>query len=153
MTTCMRRWISGAMSVAVLGAVGGAATVAAGAGGTTAVTATLTAKKEVPAPTGSPKGAGTFTGTIGAKRVLTWKLTFKGLTGAAAGAHIHLGAPGKAGPVAVVLCGTVCRSPKTGRATLTPAQLRAIRAGGAYVNVHTRKNPAGEIRGQIAIAR
>jgi hypothetical protein len=151
MTTCMRRWISGAMSVAVLGAVSGAAAVAVGVGGTTAVTATLTAKKEVPTPAGSPKGTGTFTGTVGAKRVLTWKLTFRGLTGPAAGAHIHLGRPGKAGPVAIVLCGTVCRSPMTGRATLTAVQLRTIRSGGAYVNVHTRKNPGGEIRGQVAL--
>lgn len=150
MTTSMRRWISGAMSVAVLGAVGGAATVAAGAG-TTGITATLNAKKEVPPPAGSPKGTGSFTGTISAKRVLSWKLTFKGLTGPTAGAHIHLGKPGKAGPVAVVLCGTTCRSPKTGRVTLTAAQLRAIKAGGAYVNVHTTRNPSGEIRGQIAV--
>lgn len=28
--------------------------------------------------------------------------------------------------------------------------VRAIRAGTAYVNVHTNKHPGGEIRGQIA---
>ena len=152
MTNGMRRWISGAMSVAALGALGGAATVVA-SGTTTRVAATLTAKKEVPAPTGSPVGTGRFTGSISAKRVLSWKLTFAGLTSPTAGAHIHLGKPGKTGPVAIVLCGTVCRSPVRGRATLTVGQLKAIRSGGAYVNVHTTTNPSGEIRGQIAVTK
>ena len=149
----MRRWIAGAMGVATLGAVGGAVTAGVAAGGSTTIAATLTAKKEVPKPVGSPKGTGSFTGTIGPKRVLHWRLTFRGLTSAPAGAHIHLGRRGKAGPVAIVLCGRVCRSPVAGRATLTAAQLTAIRSGGAYVNVHTTKNPSGEIRGQIAVAR
>ena len=140
------------MSVVVLGAMSGAATVVA-ARGDTRIAATLTAKKEVPKPVGSPKGTGSFTGTISAKRVLSWKLTFKGLTGPTAGAHIHLGKPGKAGPVAIVLCSSVCKSPKSGTATLTVAQLKAIRSGGAYVNVHTTKNPSGEIRGQIAVTQ
>ena len=52
-----------------------------------------------------------------------------------------------------MLCGNVCKSPKSGRATLTAAQLKAIRSGGAYVNVHTTKNPNGEIRGQIAVTK
>ena len=141
------------MGAAVLAAAGGAATVGAGASAGTKVSATLTAKKEVPKPTGSPKGTGSFTGTINAKRVLSWKLTFKGLTSAPAGAHIHIGKRGKTGPVAVVLCGAVCTSPVRGKATLTAAQAKAIRTGGAYVNVHTTKNPSGEIRGQLAIAK
>lgn len=145
--------MAGAMSAAALGALGGAATIVVGASEGTKVAATLTAKKEIPKPVGSPKGTGSFTGTIGAKRVLHWKLTFKGLTGAAAGAHIHIGKVGKAGPVAVVLCGTVCKSPVSGKATLTAAQQKAIKTGGAYVNVHTTKNPGGEIRGQIAVKK
>lgn len=152
MTSDIRRWIAGATAIAAIGAVTGVATVAA-AGSGTGVEATLTAKKEVPKPTGSPKGTGSFTGTIGAKRVLRWKLTFKGLTSAPAGAHIHIGKRGKTGPVAIVLCGKVCRSPVSGRATLTAAQATAIRSGGAYVNVHTTKNPSGEIRGQIELAK
>jgi hypothetical protein len=33
---------------------------------------------------------------------------------------------------------------------LTAAVLAALEAGRAYVNVHTARNQAGEIRGQIA---
>ena len=153
MRTRTRTWVAGALGAAALAAAGGVATVGVGASGTTSVAATLTAKKEVPKPTGSPKGTGSFTGTINAKRVLTWKLTFKGLTSAPAGAHIHIGKRGKTGPVAIVLCGTVCKSPVTGKATLTATQAKAIKGGGAYVNVHTTKNPSGEIRGQLAVVK
>lgn len=153
MGTSTRKWAAATLGAATLAAAGGVVGVGVGAAASTAVSATLTAAKEVPKPTGSPKGTGRFTGTIGKGRVLRWKLTFTGLSSATAGAHIHIGKPGKTGPVAVVLCGTVCTSPMRGRATLTAAQVTAIRAGGAYVNVHTVKNPSGEIRGQIAIVK
>ena len=52
----------------------------------------------------------------------------------------------------VALCGP-CKSGKRGTATITHAQLRTIEAGRAYVNVHTKKNAAGEIRGQIKATR
>ena len=93
---------------------------------------------------------GTFTATLSGTK-LTWKLTFQKLSGKAGAAHIHLGRPGKAGNVAVSLCGP-CASGVSGKATLTPAQVKAILAGGTYVNVHTAKNAGGEIRGQITKA-
>ena len=55
---------------------------------------------------------------------------------------------GRAGPVAVSLCGP-CRSGVRGTSNLTGAVLTALETGRAYVNVHTAKNPASEIRGQI----
>ena len=79
---------------------------------------------------------------------LTWRLTFRKLSGRAIAAHVHTGRPGKAGNVIVPLCGP-CRSGQRGTATLTHAQLRAIRRGATYVNVHTARNAAGEIRGQL----
>jgi hypothetical protein len=117
------------------------------------LTATLRAKSEVPKPTGVRPGAtGTFTGTaveLADNRArLTWRLTFSKLTGRAAAAHIHVGRVGKAGNVMVALCGP-CSSGKRGSATITHAQLNTIKAGRSYVNVHTAKNPAGEIRGQV----
>jgi hypothetical protein len=33
---------------------------------------------------------------------------------------------------------------------VTPKVRAALLGGGAYVNVHTSRNPAGEIRGQVA---
>ena len=54
-----------------------------------------------------------------------------------------------AGPVVVPLCGP-CRNGQVGKATITAATISAIESGKAYVNVHTAKNAAGEIRGQIA---
>jgi len=53
-----------------------------------------------------------------------------------------------AGPVTLALCGP-CRSGAAGRATVTGAALNALESGSAYVNVHTPRNPAGEIRGQV----
>ncbi len=128
-------------------------TLAAGQKDTYKLTATLKASSEVPKPTGTRVGAkGAFTATTvelaNDRARLAWKLTFSKLTGAAAAAHIHIGKPGKAGNVMVALCGP-CKSGKRGTATITHAQLKTIEAGRAYVNVHTKKNAAGEIRGQI----
>jgi CHRD domain len=112
----------------------------------------LNARQEVPRPRGAGRARGLFTATAtksGASAVVTWRLTFSRLTGRALAAHIHIGARGRAGGVAVALCGP-CRSGVRGRATVTGATLAALESGRAYVNVHTRRNPAGEIRGQIA---
>jgi CHRD domain len=110
--------------------------------------ATLNAGQEVPKQAvKAPGGSGLFTATLTGKK-LVWRLVFRKLSGPAVAAHIHLGRPGKAGNVAVPLCGP-CKSGVSGKATLTSAQLKALLGGGTYVNVHTAKNPNGEIRGQV----
>jgi hypothetical protein len=119
---------------------------------TTGLTAQLSAPKEVPKPKRVRPGAkGTFTAGLvrassGGK--LSWRLTFQGLTGKATASHIHLGAPGRAGVVRVALCGP-CRSGAHGSARVDAKTVKALLAGSTYVNVHTARNPAGEIRGQI----
>jgi hypothetical protein len=122
-------------------------------GVTAGIATTLTSRQEVPKPKGRVNRArGTFTGTIarsGATTRLGWRLTFGRLTGRAVAAHIHVGARGNAGPVAVALCGP-CRSGMRRQVTLSPSVVAALEAGRAYVNVHTAQNTAGEIRGQIA---
>jgi Cu/Zn superoxide dismutase len=139
------RWIAAAV-VALL-ALTLAAMGNAGSDQTTKLSASLDTKQEVPKPSATA-GKGTFTGTVTGTK-LRWKLTFSKLTGAAAAAHIHLAKRGKANPApAVPLCGP-CRSGKSGTATVSASVLRKIKAGGAYVNVHTAKNAGGEIRGQI----
>jgi hypothetical protein len=115
--------------------------------------APLRASAEVPKPNGVAAGAGgVFTLTLtdkAGKYTAKWKLTFHNLTGKATAAHIHKGKPGKAGPVVVPLCGP-CRSGQTGTAKIPEAVVTAIEKGGAYANVHTATNAAGEIRGQLA---
>jgi CHRD domain-containing protein len=117
------------------------------------IKATLRAAQERPKPKGKlAKARGTFTAAVtrtGTTGVITWRLTFSKLSGRAIAAHIHSGARGKAGPVIVPLCAP-CRSGVRGRATVDASVLDKLGSGATYVNVHTRKNPAGEIRGQIA---
>ena len=48
----------------------------------------------------------------------------------------------------VPLCGP-CKSGVTGTAVISKTIVNEMKAGDTYVNVHTVKNPAGEIRGQI----
>ena len=122
-------------------------------GVTASVTTALNARQEVPKPKGNANRArGTFTATVTKASATTgsiaWRLTFTKLTGRAVAAHIHIGASGRAGPVAVPLCGP-CRSGVRKSTTLQASVLAALEAGRAYVNVHTPRNPAGEIRGQI----
>jgi hypothetical protein len=108
---------------------------------------------EVPKPTGGARGSGLFTATVtesGSSIRLKWKLTFKRLTGKAVAAHMHTGKKGKAGAVLVPLCGP-CRNGQTGSTKLTESQNGAIEKGGTYVNVHTPRNAAGEIRGQVKL--
>jgi hypothetical protein len=93
-------------------------------------------------------GKGTFTGTITGGK-LKFTLKFSHLTGPASAAHIHMGAKGVSGPVIVPLCGP-CKTTVTGTIAVNASVLSAIKKGKAYVNVHTAKYPAGEIRGQLA---
>ena len=110
--------------------------------------ASLTSGKEVPKQAVKvPNATGKFTATVSGN-TLKWKLTFAKLSGPATAAHIHIGAMGKAGGVIVALCGP-CKSGASGSAPLTAALKKDVVKHLLYVNVHTAKNPAGEIRGQI----
>ena len=120
---------------------------------TSKLSATLNAKSEVPKQAvATPAAVGKFVGTLtesGSSKTIKWTLTFSKLSGPAGAAHIHLGKAGKAGAVIVPLCGP-CKSGAHGTVKVTEKIVKAIESGAAYVNIHTTKNPAGEIRGQIA---
>jgi len=120
-------------------------------------TATLNGKSET--PKSNSKATGSSTVTISGKTI-KYTLSAKGLTGPAQAAHIHFGKPGKAGPVIIPICLKPCKLPKSGTLTAKnftkapgvtsfAAALKAIKAGNTYVNIHTKKHPAGEIRGQL----
>ena len=129
----------------------GAGPDATGGGTTLSLTAKLDAAQEVPKPRAGAGARGTFAAGLvrsGAGGSLSWRLTFQGLSGGASASHIHLAKRGKAGAVAVPLCGP-CRSGARGTARLNAKTVTALLGGGAYVNVHTARNAAGEIRGQI----
>jgi hypothetical protein len=97
--------------------------------------------------TSSGTGTGTFTYDP-ATHTLTYNVTYSGLSGPAAAAHIHGPAePGANAPPVVPFANAA--SPITGTATLTDAQAADLAAGKWYVNVHTAANRGGEIRGQI----
>ncbi len=117
------------------------------------IATTMVAGEETPTPKGDVTAArGSFTGTLtktDSGTALNWQLSFSGLTGDGNAAHIHIASRGVAGPVVVPLC-TPCTSGATGTANITATMLDAIQTDRAYVNVHTKTNPAGEIRGQVS---
>jgi hypothetical protein len=107
----------------------------------------LDGASEVPAvaTTGSGVAEVTFDP---ATKLLTWTVTFDGLSGDAAAAHFHgPAAPGTNAGVAVPIDITV--TPITGSATLTDEQAAEFTAGLWYVNIHTAANKGGEIRGWV----
>lgn len=82
--------------------------------------------------------------------VLTWKVTYNGLSGPATGGHIHgPAAPNANAGVVVPFSGNLNAMPVQGSATITPTQFGDLAAGLWYVNIHTAQFPGGEIRGQL----
>ena len=150
--------------LAMLAVIGALLALPAGASAAAASgevwTATLSGGAEVPAVSTSASGTATFVlspdGTT-----IHYLIQYAGLSGALAAAHIHLGAVGAnggvmlpfvAGPSPMVGTLTASSFVATGGVTDFSGAIAAIRAGNAYVNLHTAANPAGELRGQIAAA-
>jgi len=130
-----------------------------------------------PAVTGNPTGSGTFTATLDTStNAFTYNVTFTGLTTNAILGHIHGPFPNGTATSAGVMLNfdpavtpgvsfvglkTATSGTASGTVTLnagtqfTGARGDSLRklllAGLTYVNIHTSTNPAGEIRGQIAI--
>ncbi len=111
--------------------------------------AALDGKSEVPAKT--TEGAGQALVTLDTvTKMISYTITFQGLSGPAAAAHFHgPAASGANAGVAVPIGGKEPQSPVSGTATLTDDQIKQLEAGMWYVNIHTAANPGGEIRGQV----
>jgi CHRD domain len=121
---------------------------------TTGLKASLDAPQVVPPQAFKvPLARGVLTGSLtvnGSHRKLAWQLTFTGLSGKALVAQLHIGRYGRSGPVGFQLC-RPCRSGQHRGLTVSAKVVKAIKSGAAYVDVHTKKNPQGEIRGQIRL--
>ena len=113
--------------------------------GSNAIKVNLTGTDEVP-PLSVP-GSGSGTLRVAEDGTISGSVTTKDVEGTMA--HIHRGAKGTNGPVIVPLDknGDTYTVP-AGR-KLTPEQIKDLKAGNLYVNVHTAKNKGGEVRGQL----
>ena len=106
----------------------------------------LSGDQEVPPVKTSATGNGTI--TVNDDKTVSGSVTTSGINGVAA--HIHNGAPGKNGPVAVPLSKDGDNKWTVGPgAKLTDAQFADFKAGNLYVNVHSAAHKDGEIRGQL----
>ncbi|MGY3088087.1 putative lipoprotein YajG [Hymenobacter sp. UYAg731] len=112
---------------------------------TTELTATVNGAQQVPA--NNSTATGTFTGVYtSSNKQLSYVVTYQGLTPSVA--HIHSGAAGVSGPVAIPFA--TLTSPITGTVTLTDDQASQLLSNGMYVNIHTAGTYSnGEIRGDI----
>ncbi len=153
-------WVNTSFTAARTGgtALGGASgffrVLDSGKGAAVPFTAALSGANERPNPVAT---AGNGSGTFALEgNTLYFEVRYLGLSSNATLAHIH--GPGSAGQSAPVLIDLApfnggsfgSNGTLSGAVVLTPVQQAMVMAGQTYVNVHTRDNPAGEIRGQIA---
>ena len=142
--------LAGAVALAVaVGFVAGCSQMSqmmGGESGGRAEQVTLSGRNEVP-PADTP-ATGSATVTVNSDRSVTARVTVTGM--AATASHIHQGARGANGPVIVpfIKSGDNTFVAPAG-AKMTEEQYAAYKAGNTYVNVHSAKNPGGEIRGQL----
>jgi CHRD domain len=142
------------------------------------IRARLTGYQEVPAVSTQATGSFVATVSAD-RQSFHYELSYSGLQGDVQQAHIHFAQRNVNGTIVIWLCGTGTAQPLAGppgtqtcpqsgtiSGTVGPANvggaatqqiltgefdeaLAVIRAGLAYVNVHTTKSPGGEIRGQL----
>ena len=114
---------------------------------------TITLKADLKSGNEIPPNDSTATGTAEATfdtatKTVSWTITYSGLSGPAIGAHFHgPSEPGKISGIALPFHSP--DNPIKGSAVLTGAQAADLVAGRWYANIHTARNPGGEIRGQM----
>ena len=113
--------------------------------GSGAIKVTLSGAEEVPPVKTDGSGSGSF--RVAEDGTISGSVTTKGVAGTAA--HIHQAPKGKNGPVIVPLAknGDTYSVPE-GR-KLTEAQMKALKEGNLYVNVHSSRHKGGEVRAQL----
>jgi hypothetical protein len=110
------------------------------------VKVSLIGAEETPPVTTSATGSGTI--AIAADKTVTGTIKTTGIDGTVA--HIHVGAPGQAGPpiITLIKSGEGVWSVPVG-SKLSDEQYASFKAGNLYVNVHSAMHPPGEIRAQL----
>jgi hypothetical protein len=120
--------------------------VGLGSAAATDVKVHLIGAEETPPVTTAATGDGTI--MIAADKSVSGTIKTAGIDGTVA--HIHLGAPGVAGPPIITLskgAGGMWSVPAGSK--LTDEQYASFKAGNLYVNVHSAAHPPGEIRAQL----
>jgi len=113
--------------------------------------AALDGAQEVPAVTTNAMGLGTFALSKTGEEMLV-EVVVDGLSGPITGAHLHKAASGMNGPVEINLTPGV--SDNRISISVDPTTIiGALDSGNIYINIHTAANPAGEIRGQLKLAK
>jgi hypothetical protein len=97
-----------------------------------------------------PGPSGTATFTLEEDGRITYAVTVQNLTGNVNAAHLHRAPPGESGDVEVPLDNSLSG---TSTNPLSEDVITALFDGGLYVNVHTNRNQAGEIRGQVRLSK
>jgi hypothetical protein len=112
------------------------------------IKASLSGAGEAP-PTDSV-GTGRMEGTFDSDaKMLAWTVAYSGLSSPALSADFHGPAPpGENAPIQVATPGDLA-SPFHGAAKLDDAQARDLMDGRWYFNLHSKRFPAGEIRGPV----
>ena len=106
----------------------------------------LSGDNEVPAVKAAGSGSGNI--DVAPDGAVSGSVKTTGVAGTMA--HIHVGAPGKNGPVIVPLTkGGDDEWKVPAGAKLTDEQMKSYKAGDLYVNVHTDANKGGEVRSQL----
>jgi hypothetical protein len=106
----------------------------------------LTGAEETPPVTTAATGQGKI--HIGKDKSVTGTIKTTGVEGIAA--HIHVGAPGEAGPPIITLSkGADGSWTVPAGSKLTDEQFADFKSGKLYVNIHSEQHKPGEIRGQL----
>jgi len=151
------------MSLRIFGLAACAALVAAWTGQPAARSVTYVARMSgaQETPSTNTKGTGTATLTLDGTK-LKYSVEIHDLSGAPTAAHIHVGAIGIAGPPVYTFViksgvgdggtiseGTIDLTTDASTGVSGDSLKVLLNNGKAYVNVHSKNFPGGEIRGQV----
>ena len=113
--------------------------------GSGAMKVSLSGAEEVPPAKSDGKGSGSF--RVAEDGTITGAVSTEGVKGTMA--HIHQGAKGQNGPVIVPLTKNGDTYTVPDGKKLTADQLKALKEGNLYVNVHSDRYKGGELRAQL----